>query len=148
MSDLSKPILLGGVAAMVLYSVVCLVTSLVFLTFYLTVRFSEAAQAENGSPFIGTLLAHRATPNPLLSQTAIPEITQVLQSIETQTTQLSTTTNAKLLPAEEQITIEPSPQLTSSSTPLPTATPLPTRTSSPTPDFLLTAVKALSLIHI
>ena len=133
---------------MVLYTVVCLVTSLVFLTFYLAARFSEAAQTENGSPFTSTLLAQRVTPNTLLSQTAIPEMTQASQLVETQTSHLSIATNTKSLLTEELFTIEPSPQPTLSSTPPPTATPLPTRTSSPTPDFLLTAVKATALAQI
>gem|GEM_PF-3556790 len=127
---------------MVLYTVVCLITSLVFLTFYLTVRFSEATQNENGSPFIGTLLAHRATP------TTINEFTATSQPLDVQTIQPDTTSNAILLPEEEIITIVPSSQPTSSFTPQPTATPFPTHTSSPTPDFLLTAVKATALAQI
>lgn len=162
MSDLSKPILLGGMAAMVFYTVVCLITSIVFLTFYFSVRFSQAYQANNENPLLSKFEMQRSaqfvTSTPSSSSDLLvehpnepipsPSAAESLQEKSSDTSTEAPFAESLLTLTSQAPIPTASPSLTLTASPTFTNTPLPTRTATSTPDFLLTAVKATALAQI
>ena len=129
MSDLSKPILLSGIAGMALYTIVCLTTSLAFLTFYFLAQLSVGFQTSAKNPLAVTLSEFSQAEKRVLTATSTPAA-KITREIQTE--------QIKQLETQEIVlhTVEP---------PKASATPIP---QPPTPDFVLTAFKATALAQI